>query len=210
MAVEVKHYWKSGSPPWPIFGDYLEFHISVMVDTRVIETSPRFIYEQPQSFFELCEDYIRKFLSCHLYTPFDLHQVDDEIKFFIQEKFSIEDDDSIVIAPESLPQEFCLFISIGSEEYVKEKIKKKGCAICLEDYGEDDIAWMFSCVHAFHKKCIAKWLRKGDSCPLCRDPLEKKCMRKKKKDDRYTPEQRIHRYWNRRQVTLLNDFFIFL
>lgn len=182
MTIDVKHYWKSDSPSSPIVGDSLEIHISVMLDTligRVVKPSPRFTYEQPQSFFQGCEDYVRKFLSYHLYTPSDLNQVTYEINCFIREKFSSEEDNDVVntVAAESEPpREFCLFICIGSEDELREKIKEKGCGVCMKEFYGDgcyDVAWM-PCVHAFHRICIATWLRADGFCPVCRLSLQVK------------------------------------
>ena len=46
------------------------------------------------------------------------------------------------------------------------------CIICLEQYQDNDsISWARNtmyCNHAFHTKCIKKWLKKKRSCPCCR------------------------------------------
>lgn len=42
------------------------------------------------------------------------------------------------------------------------------CAICLDDYGVGDQLRCLPCGHAFHAKCIAKWLiERSATCPLC-------------------------------------------
>eukprot|EP00158_Paraphelidium_tribonemae_P004230 Partr_v1_DN26648_c2_g1_i1_m69536 putative RING finger protein len=43
------------------------------------------------------------------------------------------------------------------------------CAICIEDYGEDDLIRQLPCKHTFHSTCIDPWvMEKNASCPLCK------------------------------------------
>jgi len=41
------------------------------------------------------------------------------------------------------------------------------CAICLGDYSDDEEVVMLPCQHYFHDECIATWLRRKATCPLC-------------------------------------------
>ncbi|TGO33909.1 hypothetical protein BHYA_0222g00190 [Botrytis hyacinthi] len=53
------------------------------------------------------------------------------------------------------------------------------CGICIESYAEATIplepnhepAKMPKCGHVFGRDCIVEWLKKHDTCPLCRDEL---------------------------------------
>ncbi|VFQ71320.1 unnamed protein product [Cuscuta campestris] len=47
------------------------------------------------------------------------------------------------------------------------------CAVCLEEYTEGDVITPLSssCSHKFHNGCIAKWLRRKRTCPVCRAPV---------------------------------------
>ena len=47
-------------------------------------------------------------------------------------------------------------------------IKEKKCSICLLKYKGSDIIKEFPCNHIYHKKCILKWLKKSNICPLCK------------------------------------------
>ena len=46
------------------------------------------------------------------------------------------------------------------------------CIICLDEYEVGDELRCLSCSHAFHAKCIAKWLiERSATCPLCKIDL---------------------------------------
>jgi hypothetical protein len=54
-----------------------------------------------------------------------------------------------------------------ANKYIKHI--EDSCAICLEKFLKTDIVKRFACGdHIFHKKCLAKWLKKSDLCPLCK------------------------------------------
>ncbi|XP_020173406.1 uncharacterized protein [Aegilops tauschii subsp. strangulata] len=41
------------------------------------------------------------------------------------------------------------------------------CPICLEE--DDAAAWKETpCGHRFHRRCVERWLREKESCPMCR------------------------------------------
>ena len=42
------------------------------------------------------------------------------------------------------------------------------CSICLEDLKHKEYKRTLKCSHVFHKKCVDKWLKYNDECPLCR------------------------------------------
>lgn len=46
------------------------------------------------------------------------------------------------------------------------------CAVCLSQFKDCEMAVLTSvCQHAFHERCVARWLLQAKSCPLCRVPL---------------------------------------
>ena len=46
------------------------------------------------------------------------------------------------------------------------------CSICLEDARPGDSFRVLGCRHAFHQKCIDRWLcSKRNACPICQRPV---------------------------------------
>lgn len=58
----------------------------------------------------------------------------------------------------------------------KKSMNPKECCICLADFKERERIRKLHCNHEFHKKCVDKWLIKGEvCCPMCRkEPFEEK------------------------------------
>lgn len=46
------------------------------------------------------------------------------------------------------------------------------CCICIEGITQGDEAILLECSHGYHKKCICKWLKKQNSCPLCKQKVQ--------------------------------------
>ncbi|XP_065062631.1 E3 ubiquitin-protein ligase RNF181-like [Rhopilema esculentum] len=42
------------------------------------------------------------------------------------------------------------------------------CPICLVEFTEDELGKKLPCNHCFHSDCIIPWLKKTNSCPVCR------------------------------------------
>ena len=42
------------------------------------------------------------------------------------------------------------------------------CPICLAKYKEEDRMFLLPCMHRFHVDCVASWIFKTNSCPMCR------------------------------------------
>tara|TARA_B100000963_G_C22582099_1_gene651320 strand:+ start:627 stop:1067 length:441 start_codon:yes stop_codon:yes gene_type:complete len=49
---------------------------------------------------------------------------------------------------------------------------KASCPICLEKFKDNEFKRELKCNHVFHKKCIDKWIKHQNTCPICR----KKCI----------------------------------
>lgn len=67
-----------------------------------------------------------------------------------------------------------------------ESADAKQCPVCLKQFETGDKASLMPCRHMFHQECILPWLKKTNSCPLCRyelptDDEEYEMYRKEKK-----------------------------
>ncbi|CAN6166795.1 unnamed protein product [Urochloa humidicola] len=50
-----------------------------------------------------------------------------------------------------------------------DDVESERCAICVTAYESGEPCSVLpGCAHMFHKPCVAKWLRKKNTCPLCR------------------------------------------
>ena len=49
--------------------------------------------------------------------------------------------------------------------------EKKKCCICLENYKNNDETIILPCVHIFHSNCIKHWMKRQDSCPICKNKI---------------------------------------
>lgn len=48
-----------------------------------------------------------------------------------------------------------------------ESSDNKSCAICIEDYKDNDEIGILFCNHMFHKNCMTDWNKNSNRCPLC-------------------------------------------
>lgn len=55
----------------------------------------------------------------------------------------------------------------GSELLVPPLQDEDDCAICLEEYDEENPKILTNCDHHFHLACILEWMERSDICPLC-------------------------------------------
>ena len=46
------------------------------------------------------------------------------------------------------------------------------CAICIDEFEENDQLHLLPCQHSFHSQCILKWLNRSKLCPICRYELK--------------------------------------
>lgn len=46
------------------------------------------------------------------------------------------------------------------------------CAVCLNDFEENDLLRRLPCNHSFHVTCVDKWLKQNKNCPLCVQDVE--------------------------------------
>lgn len=65
------------------------------------------------------------------------------------------------------------FVALPMARTVSSEDVGVECAICLEQYIEDDLVIVLQCDHRYHPTCIETWSRTGSTCvcPLCRKPI---------------------------------------
>ena len=50
----------------------------------------------------------------------------------------------------------------------KNKVEQDKCVICLEQFKVGDEVLRIPCIHLFHSKCICKWFKNHNNCPICK------------------------------------------
>ncbi|XP_043103947.1 RING finger protein 122 isoform X4 [Puntigrus tetrazona] len=67
----------------------------------------------------------------------------------------------------------CYFISKLRHQAQSERFgyREQTCAVCLEDFKVKDELGVLPCQHAFHRRCVVKWLEVRCVCPMCNKPL---------------------------------------
>eukprot|EP01084_Bolivina_argentea_P268874 456826_1 len=51
-------------------------------------------------------------------------------------------------------------------------MKKGECSVCKDKFCDGDLLKQLPCNHRYHKQCIIPWLKKNNTCPMCRYPLK--------------------------------------
>ena len=58
---------------------------------------------------------------------------------------------------------------LGKSVKIKEDENTESCFICIEPFKKNELKRVLpKCEHAYHKKCIDKWLKNASTCPICR------------------------------------------
>jgi hypothetical protein len=61
-------------------------------------------------------------------------------------------------------------IQVNVEEvHVEEVEAKEICSVCLDN--ENCVDCKTSCSHNFHARCLSQWVKKNNSCPMCRGTI---------------------------------------
>ncbi|ROI74410.1 RING finger protein 122, partial [Anabarilius grahami] len=71
------------------------------------------------------------------------------------------------------PQNFSLPSAshVANLTLIRQEIALQTCAVCLEDFKVKDELGVLPCQHAFHRRCVVKWLEVRCVCPMCNKPL---------------------------------------
>lgn len=62
---------------------------------------------------------------------------------------------------------------LNSIETVKMSVNGRlrgsdACGICMNDFEIGETCSVLSCQHGFHRDCVFKWLKRTNTCPVCR------------------------------------------
>ncbi|KAG7263428.1 hypothetical protein CRUP_015528 [Coryphaenoides rupestris] len=68
---------------------------------------------------------------------------------------------------------FCCYLFRLRRQNSREQFgyNEQTCAVCLEEFRSRDELGVCLCSHAFHKKCLLKWLEIRSVCPMCNEPI---------------------------------------
>lgn len=55
-----------------------------------------------------------------------------------------------------------------SDKDLEEKLK---CPVCIQEFVSEDTMHVLPCYHTFHPDCCVPWLKKHNTCPVCRHEL---------------------------------------
>lgn len=59
----------------------------------------------------------------------------------------------------------------NKKTYIIDDDEDKMCCICYDKYSEKVNICLLTCKHHFHTECCNKWIKKQNTCPLCRKNL---------------------------------------
>ncbi|XP_010533076.1 PREDICTED: RING finger protein 141-like [Tarenaya hassleriana] len=73
-------------------------------------------------------------------------------------------------APEYLLQRLWEEGAVDEKRFKEMGLESETCSICLQDFlgSSNKNLIHLPCSHVFHSDCVFEWLRKQNSCPLCR------------------------------------------
>lgn len=52
--------------------------------------------------------------------------------------------------------------------------KNPSCTVCLLDFVSGEDVMLCPCGHGYHRNCIKEWIRRKNTCPLCKDHISKR------------------------------------
>ena len=108
------------------------------------------------------------YLSSHRNFPFHNINNRQSIGTMFQELFSEFENSGVRGTDREILNELP---ETNIEDVSKLDSDKKNCVICLEDFKNSEKAIILPCIHLFHKNCIKSWLKKNNSCPICKFKL---------------------------------------
>lgn len=115
----------------------------------------------------------------------EIHQYEEEIDN--QEDLHVDEERIVRLASQlKFPNCKTILQNLGKAKQIKKNdpLFDQSCFICFENYQEKELVRNLpDCNHSFHKKCIDKWLKRKAQCPVCRNNVLEKKVRKYFQDE---------------------------
>jgi len=82
-----------------------------------------------------------------------------------------------LVALENVPRGVKCLDNLPISKYEGQELpsSQTTCAVCMQDFEQDEELRSLHCSHYFHKECIDKWLAVGTNCPVCKGEVEHEC-----------------------------------
>jgi hypothetical protein len=62
---------------------------------------------------------------------------------------------------------------LPSRTHRKKDGDDKSCVVCMSEFQtREKIRTLRPCHHDFHQKCIDRWLKEHNTCPICRETVQ--------------------------------------
>lgn len=84
------------------------------------------------------------------------------------------------ITLDSKDYDYIFPITTYSQENAKGKINDECCSVCLCDLSEGTLRKIILCGHVFHDECLMNWTKMNESCPNCKQKLDRSHLPKAK------------------------------
>ena len=72
---------------------------------------------------------------------------------------------------DSQPEEKTIKIKPIKYSEIDKKYSQTECAICLQEFENDNEVYQLECHHIYHKSCLDQWFSRQNSCPLCKNNI---------------------------------------
>lgn len=92
-------------------------------------------------------------------------------------------------------KDYDIFLPVITPKNKKIKLFDQACSICIDEINNGTIVrQIITCKHAFHSTCLLDWIKINESCPNCKEDLNKdKLIEKIKKQNPKKAEEIIKR-----------------
>ena len=88
-----------------------------------------------------------------------------------------------------VPANFCVAMDLIGMSVTYDK-KDLACAICQER--KEGIKTMFPCLHLFHTECALPWVRRANTCPVCRAEISTDEEFKKERNEHIEEKKQLN------------------